>query len=142
MSGVLTRFPTIKFVSVESGIGWIPFMLEAMDYQFQGNGVRDERPEFDLLPSEYFARNVYACYWFEQVAPRRLIDKIGADNVMFETDFPHPTSLYGDEVHARIKSGLADCEESVRHKILWDNAQKLYKVTAPSAADETKLIAG
>jgi predicted TIM-barrel fold metal-dependent hydrolase len=60
---------------------------------------------------------------------------------MFETDFPHPTSLYGDEVHARIKSGLADCEEPVRHKILWDNAQKLYRVTGPSAADEAKRAA-
>ena len=141
MSGVLNRYPAIKFVSVESGIGWIPFVLEAMDYQFQGNDVRGERPEFDLMPSEYFARNIYACYWFEQVAPRRLIDKIGADNVMFETDFPHPTSLYGEEVHARIQSGLSDCEASVRRKILWDNAQKLYKVEGPSAADEAKHAA-
>jgi predicted TIM-barrel fold metal-dependent hydrolase len=138
MSGVLARYPRIKFVSVESGIGWIPFMLETMDYQFQGNSVAEEHPEFDRLPSEYFARNVYACYWFEQTAPRRLIDKIGADNVLFETDFPHPTSLYGDEVHARIKGGLSDCEESVRRKILWENAQKLYKVTGPSSADEAK----
>jgi predicted TIM-barrel fold metal-dependent hydrolase len=126
---------------VESGIGWIPFVLEAMDYQFQGNSVREERPEFNLLPSEYFARNVYACYWFEQVAPRRLIDKIGPDNVMFETDFPHPTSLFGDEVHARIKSGLSDCEQPIQRKILWDNAQKLYKVTGPTAADEAKRAA-
>jgi predicted TIM-barrel fold metal-dependent hydrolase len=138
MSGVLARYPKIKFVSVESGIGWIPFMLEALDYQFQGNSVAKEQPEFDRLPSEYFARNVYACYWFEQTAPRRLIDKIGADNVLFETDFPHPTSLYGAEVHARIKGGLSDCEESVQRKILWENSQKLYKVTVPSAADEAK----
>jgi predicted TIM-barrel fold metal-dependent hydrolase len=138
MSGVLARYPKIKFVSVESGIGWIPFMLEALDYQFQGNSVAKEQPEFDRLPSEYFARNVYACYWFEQTAPRRLIDKIGADNVLFETDFAHPTSLYGAEVHARIKGGLSDCEESVQRKILWENSQKLYKVTVPSAADEAK----
>ena len=58
---------------------------------------------------------------------------------MFETDFPHPTSLYGEEVHARIKSGLSDCEDSVRRKILWGNAQKLYKVAPPTAADEAKL---
>jgi len=139
MSGVLARFPKIKFVSVESGIGWIPFVLEAMDYQFQGNSVAEEHPEFDMLPSEYFARNVYACYWFEQTAPRRLIDKVGIDNIMFETDFPHPTSLYGEEVHARIKGGLSDCEETVRRKILWGNAQKLYKVQGPTAADEARL---
>jgi predicted TIM-barrel fold metal-dependent hydrolase len=141
MSGVLARYPRIKFVSVESGIGWVPFMLEALDYQFKGNSVAQEQPEFDLLPSEYFARNVYACYWFEQTAPHRLIDKIGVDNVLFETDFPHPTSLYGEEVFARIKGGLSDVEDSVRRKILWENSEKLYKVTGPSAADEAKHAA-
>jgi uncharacterized protein len=136
MSGVLARYPDIKFVSVESGVGWIPFVLEALDYQFMGNRVQEERPEFTMLPSEYFARNVYACYWFEQIAPRRLLDKVGIDNILFETDFPHPTSLYGDEVHKRIQSGLSDCDDAVRRKILWGNGQKLYKVEGPTAKDE------
>jgi len=141
MSGVLARYPQIKFVSVESGIGWVPFVLEALDYQFKDNRVPEERPEFTMLPSEYFARNVYACYWFEQTAPRRLIDKVGIDNILFETDFPHPTSIYGKDVHERIKGGLSDCEEGMQRKILWDNAQKLYKVSGPTAADEGKLAA-
>ena len=141
MSGVLIRYPDIKFVSVESGIGWIPFVLEALDFQFHNNRVREENPAFELNPSEYFARNIYACYWFEQVAPRRLIDKVGADNIMFETDFPHPTSLYGDEVHRAIEAGLADCEESVRRKILWENGRDLYKIEEPSADDEAKCLA-
>jgi len=141
MSGVLARYPKIKFVSVESGVGWIPFALEALDYQFVGNRVKEDRPDLDLMPSEYFARNVYACYWFEQTAPRRLLDKVGVDNIMFETDFPHPTSLYGEDVHARITGGLSDCEESVRRKILWDNAQKLYKVEGPTAQDEARRAA-
>ena len=138
MSGLLNRYPDIQFVSVESGIGWIPFALEALDYQFHDNEVVKENPAFDLLPSEYFARNIYACYWFEQIAPRRLIDKVGADRIMFETDFPHPTSLYGDEVWRRIDNGLAECEESVRRKILWDNGRDLYKVTEPTADDIAK----
>ena len=141
MSGVLTRYPDIKFVSVESGVGWIPFALEALDYQFQGNAVAKQRPEFEMLPSEYFRRNIYACYWFEETAPRRLLDKVGVDNIMFETDFPHPTSLYGDEVHARIAAGLCDCEPEVRHKILWANGEKLYKVEPPTAKDLEKLAA-
>jgi uncharacterized protein len=141
LSGVLARYPQIKFVSVESGVGWIPFVLETLDYQFIGNRVRAERTDLEMLPSEYFARNVYACYWFEQTAPRRLLDKVGVDNIMFETDFPHPTSLYGDEVHERIHSGLSDCDPAVRRKILWENGQKLYKVEEPSAADEAKRAA-
>lgn len=135
MSGVLARFPDIKFVSVESGIGWIPFVLEALDYQFLGNRVSEERPDLDMLPSEYFARNVFACYWFEQIAPRRLLDKVGVDRILFETDFPHPTSLYGDEVDDRIVSGLSDATPEQRRAILWGNAQKLYKVEEPTAAD-------
>ena len=129
--GVLARYPDIKFVSVESGIGWIPFVLEALDYQFIGNRVAEERPDLDMLPSEYFARNVYGCYWFEQTAPRRLLDKVGVDNILFETDFPHPTSLFGAEVHKCIQTGLADCDDDVKRKILWENARRLYKVETP-----------
>ncbi|MGR8920989.1 MAG: amidohydrolase family protein [Gammaproteobacteria bacterium] len=134
MSGVLARYPGIRFVSVESGIGWIPFVLEALDYQFLGNEVSAERDDFDRLPSEYFARNVYGCYWFEQVAPRRLIDKVGVDNILFETDFPHPTSLFGADVEARIATGLEECSADTRRKILWSNAAALYKVEPPPLA--------
>jgi predicted TIM-barrel fold metal-dependent hydrolase len=134
MSGVLQRYPDIKFVSVESGIGWIPFVLEALDYQFMGNEVRSERADFELLPSEYFSRNVYGCYWFEQVAPRRLIDKVGVDNILFETDFPHPTSLFGQEVNNAIQTGLEECDANTRKKILWENAKNLYRVEAPEPA--------
>ncbi len=137
LCGVLARYPDIKFVSVESGIGWIPFVLEALDYQFTDNRVAEERPDLDMLPSAYFARNVYGCYWFEQIAPRRLIDKIGEDNILFETDFPHPTSLFGEDVHDRIRTGLSECDEGVKHKILWENARRLYKVEQPEAAVQT-----
>ena len=135
LCGVLARYPKIKFVSVESGIGWIPFVLEALDYQFTGNRVAEERPDLDMLPSEYFTRNVYGCYWFEQTAPRRLFDKVGVDNILFETDFPHPTSLFGEEVHERIRTGLAECNEETKRKILWDNAASLYHVELPPAID-------
>ena len=91
LSGILPRFPELIFVSVESGIGWIPFMLETCDYHFLRGDVRAQRPEFELLPSDYFRRQVYGCYWFESIAPRLLLDEIGVDRIMFETDFPHPT---------------------------------------------------
>ncbi|MEM7466887.1 MAG: amidohydrolase family protein [Pseudomonadota bacterium] len=141
ISGVLARYPDIKFVSVESGIGWIPFVLEALDYQFQGNRVAEERSDLEMLPSEYFKRSVYGCYWFEQTAPQRLFDKVGVDNILFETDFPHPTSLFGDEVHARIEGGLGACDATTRHKILWDNAANLYQVEQPTKQDLSQLNA-
>ena len=130
LSGVLARFPELKFISVESGIGWVPFCLESCDYHFLAADVRKARPEFEMMPSEYFRRQVYACYWFEKIAPRKLIDDIGADNILFETDFPHPTCLYGN-VQETIESGLEGQSEEIRRKILWENSAKLYNIDIP-----------
>jgi predicted TIM-barrel fold metal-dependent hydrolase len=129
-SGVLPRYPDLKFLSVESGIGFIPFILEAADYTFEYGNVRKQQPEFELKPSEYFHRQVYGCYIFEEHAPRDLLDKIGVDNVMFETDYPHPVCLYGN-VREKIDAALGDKPPDVRHKVLWENAAKLYKIEKP-----------
>ena len=64
--GICHRFPELNFVSVESGVGWIPFALEALDWQWKNCGVHLEHPEYDLLPSEYFRRQIYGCFWFER----------------------------------------------------------------------------
>ena len=64
--GICHRFPELNFVSVESGVGWIPFALEALDWQWKNCGVHLEHPEYDLLPSEYFHRQIYGCFWFER----------------------------------------------------------------------------
>jgi predicted TIM-barrel fold metal-dependent hydrolase len=129
-SGVLPRFPDLRFVSVESGIGWVPFVLEAVDHSY-----REARPgrtsEWDLLPSEYFARQVYACYWFETVATTHLLDKLPVDRILFETDFPHPTCLYGN-IAERIAASLDHVAADVREKILWKNAVSLYGIQTDS----------
>ncbi len=141
LSGVLPRFPDLKFASVESGVGWVPFVLEACDYAFIDGQVRQQRPIFEMMPSDYFRRQVYVCYWFEQFAPQELLEKIGVDNVLFETDFPHPTSLYAGDVRTRIDGALGRHSEEIRRKVLWDNAAALYQVEAPSPADLARLNA-
>lgn len=123
LSRVPARFPELQFVSVESGIGWVPFALEAADYSLEQGDAAD-RARFDLKPSEYFHRQVYACYWFEQDAPRHF-DKVGTNRILFETDFPHPTCLYGN-VAETIESGLGGQTAEVRQRILYDNSARLY----------------
>jgi predicted TIM-barrel fold metal-dependent hydrolase len=121
----------LKFVSVESGIGWIPFVLEAVDHSYLE--AREGRTsEWDLMPSEYFARQVYACTWFETVATTRLLGPIPVDNVMFETDFPHPTCLYGN-IQERVEAAFAGVDPVAREKVLWGNAARLYGVDDPPA---------
>jgi predicted TIM-barrel fold metal-dependent hydrolase len=68
---------------------------------------------------------VYACFWFEDAGPGRLLEDIGFDNVMFETDFPHPTCLHPSAVEHALKV-LAPWGAEVQRKVLQDNAAKLY----------------
>ena len=74
LSGLLERYPTVNFISVESGIGWIPFVLEALEWQFQET-MPDERKKFSLTPTEYFRRQIFASFWFEDFGPRAAIAK-------------------------------------------------------------------
>jgi uncharacterized protein len=127
-SGLLDRFPRLKFVSVESGIGWVPFMLEACEYQMDQNLL--DRGGLKLRPREYFQRQIYASYWFEGKSATRSIELLGADNVMFETDFPHPTCLYPN-VREQIQDSLAGLERSVQRKVLYETAMKVYNLPSP-----------
>jgi predicted TIM-barrel fold metal-dependent hydrolase len=131
-SGLLPRFPDLQFVSVESGMGWLPFVLEAADYSYLGAFRSGRRPaDGDALPSQLFREHVYVTYWFEQVAPRYLLDVVPVDNVLFETDFPHTTCLFGN-IRETIETGLGHAPEAVRRKILWDNAAALYGIPEPT----------
>jgi predicted TIM-barrel fold metal-dependent hydrolase len=131
--GMLPRWPGLKFVSVESGMGWLPFVLEASDYSWLG-AFRPgrQREAGDVLPSDLFREHVYVTYWFETQAPRHFLDLIPVDNVLFETDFPHTTCLFGD-IDATIEQNLGHVSEEIRRKILWENAAGLYRIESPGA---------
>jgi predicted TIM-barrel fold metal-dependent hydrolase len=131
--GVCHRFPDLRFVSVESGAGWIPSMLEAFDWQWQNSGVTREHPEYDLLPSEYFRRQIYGCFWFEGQGLHKALELL-PDNLLYETDYPHPTCMAPGpqsaatrprEYAQRVLGGLP---EATLRKVLHDNAAALYGV--------------
>jgi predicted TIM-barrel fold metal-dependent hydrolase len=131
MSGILPRNPRLRMVSVESGIGWMPFVKEALDHGFAYTNVSKEKPEFTKRPSEYMREQIWACTFFEKFAANNCLDEIGADRVLFETDYPHPICLYGDEVREKIDAAFGDQPEDVQKKVLFSNAAELYGVEAP-----------
>jgi predicted TIM-barrel fold metal-dependent hydrolase len=129
--GVCHRFPTLNFVLVESGVGWLPFVLEAMDWQWKSNDVRAEHPDYDLLPSEYFKRQMYGCFWFERRTAEFGIEQF-EDNVFYETDFPHGTSMTPGPASAAmppveyVQQYFGDLPEPTLRKILYENASRVY----------------
>ena len=127
-SGMFDRHPNLKMVSVESGIGWVPFMLEAMDYELEENAPA-WFDKLEKLPSEYFRDNWYATFWFETGRGnlQGLIDAVGEDNVMFETDFPHPTSLHPNPVEM-VTEKISTLRDETQLKVMGGNARKLYRL--------------
>lgn len=142
-SGICHRFPDLKFVSVESGASWVIFAVEALDWQWHNNGVPQEHPEYDLLPSEYFQRQIYSCFWFEQLGIQRAIE-LFPDNFMYETDFPHPTSMSPGPASTAMppaeyaERALGEMPENLIRKVVQDNAVKLYNLDISGVANHTK----
>jgi predicted TIM-barrel fold metal-dependent hydrolase len=132
MSNMFDRYPRLKVVSAESGIGWVPFLLESLDFQFDEMVTSDDELAYaKRRPSEYFRDHMYVMFWFEKIAAMRLIDAIGVNNVLVETDVPHPTCLYpGPREH--FETVLAGQSPHVIRRVLQDNAAELYRIKLPA----------
>ena len=137
--GVCHRFPELQFVSVESGVGFLPMALEYMDWQWRHIGVRSQHPEYDLLPSEYFRRQIYGCFWFERHALGSAVEAF-PDNLLYETDFPHSAAQYPADgtpaVFPReyVRKEMADFPDAVVRKLLSENAAGIYHVDVGTGA--------
>ncbi|MGE4240664.1 amidohydrolase family protein [Ramlibacter sp.] len=140
LGGLCEKFPRLNFVSVESGASWVPCFMESLDWQWKNAGAARMFPE-RMLPSEYFRRQVYGSFWFEHELLKRTIE-LYPDNFMFETDYPHPTSLspgpasYADVPSVYIDRELAGLKEEHIRKVLHGNAARVYGLKFPALREQ------
>jgi len=94
--------------------------------------VKLEHPEFDLLPSEYFRRQIYSCFWFEKGPSFEAALELYPDNMMWETDFPHPTSMSPGPATLAVApseyatEALQNVSADIVKKALHSNAARVY----------------
>ena len=125
MEGVLRialeKFPRMQVVIGESGIGWIPYVLEHIDLEWE-----DQFKDLSLTmnPSEYWYRQCKATYQSDRIGIK-LLNELGIDNVMWGSDFPHPDGLWPDS-QKFISRELGHLPQDVKRKIVCENAAKLY----------------
>jgi predicted TIM-barrel fold metal-dependent hydrolase len=126
-SGVLVRFPDLRLAYSEGQIGWLPYILERADDVWSEHrawgGVRDIVPE---PPSSYYYRQVYGCFFRDQHGLDSL-DRVGVDNITFETDYPHTDSTWPNtkQVAEKMMAGLPD--DAIR-KIVRGNAIRMLQL--------------
>jgi predicted TIM-barrel fold metal-dependent hydrolase len=120
-SGALERHPALRVVIAEAGLGWLPYVLERMDYEWED---QFQNLELKMKPSEYWRRQMFVTFQQDQVG-LELIDKIGADTVMWGSDFPHPDGIWPDS-REFIREQFSALSEADRRKIVYENAAKLY----------------
>jgi predicted TIM-barrel fold metal-dependent hydrolase len=125
-SGKLEQFPKLKLLYAECQIGWIPYFIERADDTWHTHQWAQGENRLPNPPSYYYRRNVFGCF-FKDAVGIALIDRIGVDNVMFETDYPHQDGTFPNSKQvAENLFGHLD-EESI-YKIARGNAIKLLEL--------------
>ena len=120
-SGALERYPNLKIVIGEAGLGWIPYVLQHMDLEWEDQ-FKDL--ELKMKPSDYWRRQCYATYQTDPIGIK-LLDDLGVDNVMWGNDYPHPDGIWPDSRDFLSKE-LGHLPAATRRKVVCDNAARLY----------------
>jgi predicted TIM-barrel fold metal-dependent hydrolase len=125
LGGMVPDNPDLHIVLVESGIGWIAYYLERLDtmqrrHNWGGRGMIKEKP------SSYWRSQFHATFE-DDMAGMRHIDLLGAETLMFATDYPHPDSTW-PESRAVVERHFGGLDDDVKQKIVWQNAAELYDI--------------
>ena len=130
-SGVLARFPNLKLMYAECQIGWIPYVVERCDDSWMTHRWARRELQLPELPSFYYRRQIFSCFFKDPVGVE-LIDRVGIDNVTFETDYPHQDSTWP---HSREAAALqfGHLDQGQVDKIARNNGIRLLGLDLPLA---------
>jgi predicted TIM-barrel fold metal-dependent hydrolase len=119
-AGVLERYPNLRLGFGESGIGWLAYALDRMDFEFEDRF----RDLMKLKPSEYWRRQCRATFQYDRIGAK-LVDDIGAETLMWGSDYPHPDGVWPESAKY-IEEQFTGLPAETVHKITCENAGKFY----------------
>ena len=123
LGGVLERFPTLKVAFLEGNCSWLPWWLYRLDDQWEKFGP-GESVRLSRAPSEYFLRQCFISVDADEHLVEDVVRRLGDDNIVFSTDYPHPDSAYPHATSEFLS--IEGITPSTKRKILWDNCARLY----------------
>jgi predicted TIM-barrel fold metal-dependent hydrolase len=120
-AAVLERYPNLRISFGESGIGWLPYALDRMDFEWED---RFHDLGLKMKPSDYWRRQCRATFQFDPIGTK-LIDDIGVETLMWGSDYPHPDGVW-PESSKYIEEQFGHLPPDIVRKITCDNAREFY----------------
>lgn len=150
-SPVPRRFPGVKFVLSESGIGWVPYFLERLDLEWEQYRYAQDL-DGETRPSDTFRRQFWACSISETFGIEQR-ERIGVDRIMLESDYPHGDSSWPN-TRARAMKILCDVPDDEAKAMAESNARAVFGLArdvapwppaswtdgTPTAADDGEIL--
>jgi predicted TIM-barrel fold metal-dependent hydrolase len=129
-SGVLERFPKLRFATIEAGIGWVPWLLGAMDEAYKKHHFW-VRPKLQGLPSDYYRAHGFSSFQ-EDKAGLDLAESHGLDgNFMWANDYPHHEGTWPHSAEA-IERTMGQLSDGARAKVLGLNCARFLGIEVPA----------
>jgi len=128
--GILERHPRLKIVIAEGGTGWLPWLVQELDYRHWRLWEAKEfwadkgGAELETKPSELFKRQIWVTFQ-EDYAAMSLIPFFGEGHLLWASDYPHPDGVWPNS-RAAIERQMAGLSAEMRQKLTHDNAATLY----------------
>jgi predicted TIM-barrel fold metal-dependent hydrolase len=130
LGGVFERFPQLRLVFVEPGIGWVAWWLDQVDAMTLRDGY--VYPALTQLPSEYFRRNVSLTFMDEARGIRTARDRFGIENLLWASDYPHPPTTWPHS-RERLAAQLDGLSVEERRLISGGNAARVWRLDPANA---------
>jgi predicted TIM-barrel fold metal-dependent hydrolase len=125
LGGVFERFPRLKLVFVEPGLGWVSWWLHVVDDMADRQGY--EFPAITRRPSEYYRQNVYLTFIDEPDAIKHAHDRLGIENILWSSDYPHPVSSWPRSQDI-VDEMFRDVSDRDRELVLSGNAERVWNL--------------
>jgi predicted TIM-barrel fold metal-dependent hydrolase len=127
--GVFELYPNLRVAYLEAGCGWIPFMMDRLDEDFERRGKK-WAPRLKRLPSDYIkSGSVYVSVETEERTLPYVVKLFGADHIFFASDYPHERSRPEYLKDIPELEAREDISDSAKRKILSDNAKRFYRLS-------------
>ena len=137
-SGVFERFPHLTCGTVEAGVGWIPYTLQAMDLGYDTFAFW-VTPKLAHKPSDYFRSNCFATFEVDPIGVE-LRRHLGADNLLWGNDYPHIEGCWPNSDLA-VESWGSDVSPAEREKMLGLNAARVFNIPVPACYRKQAAVA-